>query len=251
MCENVICDWPFKDVNGSIIVGKVKILFVSSSNTFNTWKLKSQANWDIKKAGVKDQTSSDRLTKTSSAIKDIAMGRTETRVGAGDKVKSRKDDVNQVNVDNKLVEGEVEKVKESQKVAIKRGVTDKEVFGQSKPSYQGFVKAEVMESSKVLREKQKKAEKKKKRGKEKFDKEFVRSRHPVGSLMKKVEKTNMKMEKLGRKKGEFAPVVSEGEQWFDASSELGKAEAGEKTGMEENTEEEKARAMVKKAEVKL
>ena len=23
MCENVKCDWPFKDINGSIILGKV------------------------------------------------------------------------------------------------------------------------------------------------------------------------------------------------------------------------------------
>ena len=38
----------------------------------------------------------------------------------------------------------------------------------------------------------------------------------MGTLKNKVEKTNKKMEKLVRKKGEFAPLVSGGEQWFDA-----------------------------------
>jgi len=64
--------------------------------------------------------------------------------------------------------------------------------------------------------KEKKKKKREKRGKETFDREYARAGHLVGTLKNKVEKTNKKMEKLGRKKGEFAPLVSGGEQWFDA-----------------------------------
>ena len=63
---------------------------------------------------------------------------------------------------------------------------------------------------------EKKKKKMEKRGTETFDREYVRAGHLVGTLKNKVEKTNKKMEKLGRKNDEFAPLVSGGEQWFDA-----------------------------------
>jgi len=71
-----------------------------------------------------------------------------------------------------------------------------------------------------------KKKKREKRGKETFDREYARAGHLVGTLKNKVEKTNKKMEKLGRKKGEFAPLVSGGEQWFDALSDPLKAGEG-------------------------
>jgi len=75
----------------------------------------------------------------------------------------------------------------------------------------------------------KKKKKREKRGKETFDREYARAGHLVGTLKNKVEKTNKKMEKLGRKKGEFAPLVSGGEQWFDVLSDPLKSGGGPMT----------------------
>jgi len=77
--------------------------------------------------------------------------------------------------------------------------------------------------------KEKKKKKREKRGKETFDREYARAGHLVGTLKNKVEKTNKKMEKLGRKKGEFAPLVSGGEQWFDVLSDPLKSGEGPMT----------------------
>ena len=66
--------------------------------------------------------------------------------------------------------------------------------------------------------------------------------------MRKVEKNNKKMEKLGRNKEGFAPTVSGGEQWFDAPSELPKAGEGEH-GVK-MMQEGRASVEIKKAEVK-
>merc|ERR1712013_555660 len=73
--------------------------------------------------------------------------------------------------------------------------------------------------------------KREKRGKETFDREYARAGHLVGTLKTKVEKTNKKMEKLGRKKGAFAPLVSGGghEQWFDVLSDALKSGEGPMT----------------------
>ena len=69
----------------------------------------------------------------------------------------------------------------------------------------------------------------------------------MGTLKNKVEKTNKKMEKLGRKKGEFAPLVSWGEQWFDPLSEPLKAGEGP---MMHSTAHSSGRSLgVRKAEV--
>ena len=94
----------------------------------------------------------------------------------------------------------------------------------------------------------------KKYGREKFDKEFARNGHLVGKLMHKVEKNNKKMEKLGRSKEGFAPIGSDGKQWFDAPSDLPKAtsESTSSDGGQSGVETKQggcARREVKKAEV--
>ena len=122
-----------------------------------------------------------------------------------------------------------EKVVENKEIAEKSGLG--KIFNQ----------AEKVESVKV-------AKKKEKRGREKFEKEFARNGPQVANLMRKVEKNNKKMEKLGRKKEGFAPIVSDGEQWFDAASDLPKAGEG-KLGVE-TMWAGSASVEVRKAEVK-
>ena len=113
------------------------------------------------------------------------------------------------------------------------------IFNQSRDAHDAFNQMEKMESVKVNE---------KKRGRETFDKGFARNGHQVSKLMRKVEKNNKKMEKLGRKKEGFAPIVSDGEQWFDAASDLPKAGEG-KLGVE-TMWAGCASVGVKKAEVK-
>jgi len=109
------------------------------------------------------------------------------------------------------------KEKFDKKFACEEAGLDKEIFNQSKIDFNQVKKDDV-------------TEKKEKRGREKFEKEFARSSHNVGKLMKKVEKTNKKMEKLGRKKEGFVPIVSDGEQWFDATADLVKQSLQERQG---------------------
>ena len=69
----------------------------------------------------------------------------------------------------------------------------------------------------------------------------------MGTLKNKVEKTNKKMEKLVRKKGEFTPLVSGGEQWFDVLPDPLKSGGGPMT---HSTAHSSGRSLgVRKAEV--
>ena len=133
-----------------------------------------------------------------------------------------------------------EKVVENQEAAGKGG-QGAEICDQSRVDHEEFKQVGKMDKVKVTK-------KKKKRGTEKFDKEFARNGHLVSSLMKKVERNNNKMEKLGRKKDGFAPIVTGGEQWFDAPSDLPKA--GERELGVESMQGGCSRVEVKRAEVK-
>ena len=69
-----------------------------------------------------------------------------------------------------------------------------------------------------------------------------------------MEKNNKKMGKLGRNKEGFVPIVLNGEQWFDAPSDLPKAtsESTSSDGGQSGVEIKQggcARREVKKAEV--
>ena len=116
-------------------------------------------------------------------------------------------------------------------------VQGKESFDQSKVDCEEFNQVEKVDVTD------------KKRGREKFDREFARNSRLVGNLIKKVEKNNKKMEKLGRNKEGFVPVVSEGEQWFDAKSDLASESYEERQGCVETVQGDCARGEVKKAEV--
>ena len=131
-----------------------------------------------------------------------------------------------------------EKVVKNKEPACEEAGLDKTIFNQSNIDCEEFNQVKKVD---VI-------EKKEKRGREKFDKKFARNGHLVSNLIKKVEKTNKKMEKLGRKKEGFVPIVSEGEQWFDASSDLAKAGEGGQAGME-IVQGGFSRVEVKKAEV--
>ena len=131
-----------------------------------------------------------------------------------------------------------EKVVKNKEPACEEAGLDKTIFNQSNIDCEEFNQVKKVD---VI-------EKKEKRGREKFDKKFARNGHLVSNLIKKVEKTNKKMEKLGRKKKGFVPIVSEGEQWFDASSDLAKAGEGGQAGME-IVQGGFSRVEVKKAEV--
>ena len=132
-----------------------------------------------------------------------------------------------------------EKVVENQEAAGKGG-QGAEICDQSGVDHEEFKQVGKMDKVKVTK-------KKKKRGTEKFDKEFARNGHLVSSLMKKVERNNNKMEKLGRKKDGFTPIVAGGEQWFDAPSDLPKA--GERELGVESMQGGCSRVEVKRAEV--
>ena len=110
-----------------------------------------------------------------------------------------------------------EKVVENREIAGKLGLG--KIFNQSRDNHDVCNQLEKVESVKA-------AEKKEKRGREKIENEFARKGPQVGNLMRKVEKNNKKMEKLGRKKEGFAPIVCDGELWFDAASDLPKAGEG-------------------------
>ena len=125
----------------------------------------------------------------------------------------------------------------------------KEAGPQKEPDYEeAGLDQEVFNQSNIGCEEVEVTEKKEKRGRERFDQDFARKGHKVGNLMKKVEKTNKKMEKLGRKKEGSVPIVSDGEQWFDASADLAKAGEGGHGDMEIK-QGGCARGEVKKAEV--
>ena len=132
-----------------------------------------------------------------------------------------------------------EKVVENREIAGKLGLG--KIFNQSRDDHDVCNQLEKVESVKA-------AEKKEKRGREKFENEFARKGPQVGNLMRKVEKNNKKMEKLGRKKEGFAPIVCDGELWFDAASDLPKAGEG-KLGVE-TLWAGSASVEVRKAEVK-
>ena len=129
-----------------------------------------------------------------------------------------------------------EKVVENREIAGKSGLG--KIFNQSRDDHDVFNQLEKVKA----------AEKKEKRGREKFENEFARKGPQVGNLMRKVEKNNKKMEKLGRKKEGFAPIVCDGELWFDAASDLPKAGEG-KLGVE-TMWAGSASVEVRKAEVK-
>ena len=125
-----------------------------------------------------------------------------------------------------------EKVVENKEIAGKSGLG--KIFNQSRDNHDVCNQLEKVESVKA-------AEKKEKRGREKFENEFARKGPQVGNLMRK-------MEKLGRKKEGFAPIVCDGELWFGAASDLPKAGEG-KLGVE-TMWAGSASVEVRKAEVK-
>ena len=221
MCENFKCDWPFKDANCNIVLGKVD---------------------NGRKTGEQDV--SNGLTKVATgAIKaDTVRGFRTGEATLGE------DNLNPLKVDNKEDEGvcglselgnegKVEKAKVESDNVVKEK-KKKKMKDRSYEGYKGFEKVVekkeiagkleqgkgIFKQFRVYHEEFNQMERvgmvKEKRGREKFDKEYARNNHQVSNLMKKVEKNNKKMEKLGRRKVGFAQIVSDGEQWLDAPSHL-------------------------------
>jgi len=286
MCENVMCDWPFKDINGiSIIPGKVQ---KDTKRKDGGHGVSTRVTKVATEAAIVDTMQA--LSMGEATFDEVKAGKEKVMVGnkesdkvkvdnkEADKVKVVKKESNQV----KVVQKEMDQIK-----TVGKEKVGEEIRGVSKVEDESFNNAEKMvseESCDVVKRKKKKqvkktkqaeykgfekvvkakepaceeagldkeifnqsnidceefnqvkkvngTEKKEKRGREKFDLEFARNSQKVGNLMKKVEKNNKKMEKLGRKKEGFAPIVSDGEQWFDATSDLPKAGEGGQGGVE-------------------
>jgi len=255
MCENLKCDWPFKDINGSIILGKVDNARKSEGQEASKTATKI-ATGAIEAATVRElraeqaARSKDNVDPLKLDNKESVKEETE-KVKAGGKRREGKEigglSLVEKQVPNKAikerVKGESDDVRKKKKrskerlyeaykgfenVMVKKEIAGKsgqgKSFNQFTVDHDTLNKMEKVERVKVI-------EKKEKRGGEKFDKEFVRNGHQVSKVMKKVEKNNKKMEKLALKKEGFAPIVPHGEQRFDAH--FYQPEAGEgKLGVE-------------------